>query len=341
MKAMALLFVFLCAWQCQAATQTPLRGVMLPIRNCVETDFATLHGWKVTLVRYQMVRGWFKENDNQDLQEFDLWLNGRLDHLENAVLPMARKYGMRVVVDLHVPPGGICNGEMNMFHEKRWADHFVACWERIARHFKGRSEIYGFDLINEPLQMKPSPDGLDYWTVQLKAAEAIRKIDLKTPIIIEANDRSLPDKYVEMRPMPVSNVIYQVHMYHPIPYTHQGVSSKDGKFERLCYPDAGKGWDRGYLKDKLAPVRAFQLKYGAKIYVGEFSAIAWAGGADSFLADCISVFEEYGWDWTYHAFREWDGWSVEHEGTDAAHLHSSADNSRKRVLLRAFKSKSH
>lgn len=37
-------------------------------------------------------------------------------------------------------------------------------------------------------------------------------------------------------------------------------------------------------------------------------------GAERNLADLISIFNEYGWDWTYHAFREWPGWSVEHKG---------------------------
>ncbi len=76
--------------------------------------------------------------------------------------------------------------------------------------------------------------------------------------------------------------------------------------------------------------------HGARIYVGEFSAIAWAPGADAYLRDCISLFEEYGWDWTYHAFREWAGWSVEHEGEDDTSLRPSADNPRKRTLLDGF-----
>lgn len=83
-------------------------------------------------------------------------------------------------------------------------------------------------------------------------------------------------------------------------------------------------------------MRAFERKHDAKIYVGEFSAIAWAEGADRYLRDCISVFEEYGWDWSYHAFREFQGWSVEHEGPDAQHLVPSCDNPRKRALLSGF-----
>jgi hypothetical protein len=33
----------------------------------------------------------------------------------------------------------------------------------------------------------------------------------------------------------------------------------------------------------LRPVREFALRHNAKIYVGEFSAIAWAEGAENYL----------------------------------------------------------
>jgi hypothetical protein len=84
-------------------------------------------------------------------------------------------------------------------------------------------------------------------------------------------------------------------------------------------------------------VRAFEKKYNAKIYVGEFSAINWAEGADRYIADCIDVFNEYNWDWTFHAFREWAGWSVEHVGTNARDLRPSSDNPRKRALLEGLR----
>ena len=53
--------------------------------------------------------------------------------------------------------------------------------------------------------------------------------------------------------------------------------------------------------------------------------------------DCIDIFEEYGWDWSYHAFREWGGWSVEREGPDAQHLVPAADTPRKRALLEGLR----
>ena len=59
-------------------------------------------------------------------------------------------------------------------------------------------------------------------------------------------------------------------------------------------------------------------------------------GRAEYLRRLIELFEEYHWDWTYHAFREWEGWSVEHAGAPGK-LRPSADNDRKRVLLEYFR----
>jgi endoglucanase len=33
----------------------------------------------------------------------------------------------------------------------------------------------------------------------------------------------------------------------------------------------------------------------------------WALGAEKYLDDSIGFFEALGWDWSYHAFCEWEG----------------------------------
>ena len=326
-----------CLFWSAAAEEGPLRGVMSPAREMTEDDFRTLSDWHVKLLRYQMVRDWHALNANRDLDEYDNWLKGKLDHLESFVLPKARECGMKVVIDLHVPPGGKGeDNEMNMFHDPEYAKHFVLCWMRIAKRFKGNASVYGYDLINEPTQKLPAAKGMDCWTLQRKTAERIRMIDPDTPIIVESNLAASPYA-MPPKPFDLKDIIYQVHVYIPVEYTHQGVFAPNAEPKK--WPDPSRGWERDFcIRDRiLKPVRDFQLKYGARIYVGEFSAICWAEGADRYLADCISLFEEFGWDWTYHAFREWPGWSVEHEGADAGHFSSSPDNSRKRVLLQAFK----
>jgi hypothetical protein len=50
------------------------------------------------------------------------------------------------------------------------------------------------------------------------------------------------------------------------------------------------------------------------------------------LKDCIALFEEFGWDWSYHAFREWSGWSVEHGPDQADTAPSKTPTSREKLL---------
>lgn len=75
-------------------------------------------------------------------------------------------------------------------------------------------------------------------------------------------------------------------------------------------------WDKDYVRNAIKTVREFQLKYGARIWVGEFSAASWTDGGDRYLKDLADLFEEYGWDWSYHSFRENVIWSLEHEGEE-------------------------
>ena len=315
----------------------PLKGVMLPSGPCKEDDFRTLHDWGATLVRYQMCRFWGEDNANGDLADYDRWLDGKLDHLDAVVLPLAEKYGLKVVIDLHVPPGGRNGSEMNMFHDRRFADHFIACWRRIATRFCNRRAVYGYDLINEPEQQLEALDGCDYWNLQRRAAEAVRAIDPDTTIIVESNGWDGADAFRYLSPLAMDNVIYQVHMYEPHQFTHQGVHNAD-RWNRVGYPNAERGWDREFIRRRLQPVLDFRQRHGARIYVGEFSAIAWGEGADRYIADCISLFDEYGFDWTYHAFREWTGWSVEHEtARPGAKPVLSSDNPRMRALKAGFR----
>ena len=311
----------------------PFRGAMSPARrDMVEDDFRTLHEWGATLARYQMGRRWDAKNDPvRELADYREWLDGKLDHLDRDILPWAEKYGIWIVVDLHTPPGGRTGSDMAMFYDQRWNDAFVDVWRTIARRFKGRPMIYGYDLVNEP---KQSDHALcDYWNTQRRAAEAIREIDPDVTIVVEANGYAAASAFSYLSPLAMDNVVYQVHMYEPFAFTHQGIHKGFGP---TVYPDEGKGWNREYLEKRLAPVVAFQKKHGARILVGEFSAVAWADGAERYLADLISLFNEYGWDWTYHAFRESPCWDVEKEGPSIPMMVPVPDTPRKRVLVEGF-----
>ena len=315
-----------------AAAKRPLRGTMLPGRATTEDDIETLHQWGATLARFQIIRNWFMDNDCQDLEEYAQWIDSRLDNLEN-VLRWAEARGMKICVDLHSPPGGKRPGDrqMHMFFEEKYADAFVETWKRIAARFKGHPAIYGYDLVNEPHQKEPAP--IDYWEIQRRAAEAVRAIDPDTPIVIESNLAAAPSAFRYLSPLAMDNVIYQIHVYKPHNYTHQGIL---GNPLGAVWPDSAKGRTIDLLRRTLEPVRAFQKRHHARIYVGEFSAASYAPGAENYLRDAISLFEEYGWDWTYHAFREADVWNVEKVRNADGKYVPSADNPRKRALLDGF-----
>ena len=325
-----------CKYSPRVSALPQLRGVMSPSRQMTEDDFVKLHGWGVKLLRYQMNRFWDLHYANRDLKDYTKWLDSKLDHLDSTVLPLAAKYGIKVAIDLHMPPGGKANdGEMNMFYEPKYAAHFLACWQKIARRFRANPALYGYDIINEPIQTYSPADGLGWWGLQKKAAEVIRAIDPVTPIIVEANHADSPDGFAEMPVMDSDDVIYEVHLYSPMDFTHQGVN-RGRPHVPTRWPDEAKGWNVDYLRQKLEKVREFQLKHEARIFLGEFSAVAWAEGADRWMDEAISIFNEYGWDWTYHAYGEFEGWSVEHEADKPYEFRPANDTPRKTALLRGL-----
>ena len=195
----------------------PLHGVMSPSRAMTEADFATLRDWGANLLRYQMNGGPKFESGTREAYlagSYGPWLQGKLDHLDQVVLPMAEKYGIQVVVDLHTPPGAGGSGGNNsnalMLNDDVFKEDFVELWRGIATRFKGRRNVYGYDLVNEL-----NHDGhvkWDYWTIQSLAAEAVRAIDPDVTIIMESNGCDSHDAYRYLSPLAMDNVIYQVHM---------------------------------------------------------------------------------------------------------------------------------
>lgn len=318
-----------------------LRGVVSS-NSFREEDLRVLgEDWNANLIRWQMTTRWgagYRYEQDYNLEKYSAWLDAELLELDK-VLMACRKYGILVVVDLHSPPGGRRpNHDLVLTHETKYFDKFISVWQKIAMRYKGNPNIWGYDLVNEPVQNTRPPTGQpDYLEAQVRAAKMIRSIDPDAVIIIETDfwDSALGFKY--LTPVDIPNVIYQVHMYHPWQFTHQGLH---GSRIGVKYPGivGNLMCNKNSLRKHLEPVRIFQLAYNTHIYVGEFSAIRWAPDNSSFryLKDCIDIFEEYGWDWSYHAFREWEGWSVEHGSDPKKHSPSSKPTDRKKLLLDWF-----
>lgn len=349
-----------------------LKGVMLGATG--ETEFKDLRRMGATLVRYQMANEWknftalAEKNKTDAAAEYHKWLDGRLDHLEK-MLGWSRKYGIKICIDLHTHIGGLTKEEYNsdmIFVEKKYEDLLVATWEKIARRFKGNQDaIYGYDLFNEPIDRENELTTTSWRAVICRTVEAIRAIDPDTPIVIEPNCNASPRGFdvknpyglKGFEPLPYGNLIYSVHIYQPMGFTHQGLFQKKEDYKPMPYPsanakadpnrkrypgDLGKDsgqaevWDKEFVRREIQSVRDFQLRTGARIFVGEFSAAAYAPGADRYLEDLCSLFLEYGWDWTYHAFREATCWSVEHEGASFYELKPAQQKTDRQKILEKY-----
>ncbi len=314
-----------------------LRGVMHGPRFNEKNIQVLARQWKANQVRWQLNWVPMKKAEEwaKDLDAYDKWLDGALDSMDKA-LAACEKYGLMVLVDLHCPPGGRSGGGVcRMFSEKQYQDKLVEVWDKIARRCKGRKGVYAYDLINEPVE--PKAGGTITWPeLATKVIDKIRAVDPDTSVVFEPGPWGSPDGFDQIVPLDRDRIIYSFHMYKPHTFTHQGVHDQR---TGVKYPGVVDGlmWDKERLEDAMIAAIDFQNEFNVQIYVGEFSAIRWApdNSAYRYLRDCIDLFEKYGWDWSYHAFREWHGWSVEH-GVDKNDASPSKQQTDREKLLRSW-----
>ena len=222
-----------------------------------------------------------------------------------------------------------------MFSEERYRNKFLEAWNLIAKRCKERGCVYAYDLVNEPVE--PREGAKIAWPeLATQAIDVIRAIDPGKTVVFEPGPWGTCNGFDNLTPLDREGVIYSFHMYQPHAFTHQGLHD-DANFR---YPGEIKGlhWDKARLEEAMLPAIEFQEAYNVQIYVGEFSAIRWAPdqSAHRYLRDCIDLFEKRGWDWAYHAYREFHGWSVEHGTAKRDHSPAAMPTDREKLLRRWF-----
>ena len=320
-----------------------LRGAMIYPNNFKSEDLKVLSGdWKANHIRWQLNWDAFPDGpaDEATVEEYDAWINQQCAQLDK-MLPELDRYGVWVTLDLHTPPGGRLPAEngygMRMFQEKKFQDAFVATWKKLSQKYKNVKTIWSYDILNSAVIANlPKEEGVLNWReLALKTSKEIRKIDPDKPIVFEPESWEKPGALFD--PKEVPNVVYSFRMYMPTDFTMQGINND---LINLIYPGVmsdGKYWDKEQIKTSLQAVRKYAKDYGIAIYICEFGSIRWApeNSTYRYLKDCIEIFEEEGWNWAYHAFREWDGWSVEHSTDKNDHNRTTQPTDRE-LLLRSW-----
>lgn len=337
---------FRCEYTDSVRNLPRLRGVCVRGEKMTPEAIRKLGRWRCNAVR------WWIENRSlcANMKQYWPWLESQLRHLEKLA-PELRKAGIGVILTVTVPGGryvdpidpdqaeeidlnpGLLNEYRTCFSD-RFNREYQKLYRMLGKRFAANPVVIGYDLMNEPTH--GGGVKYDYLKSQYLAARALRETDPEKPVFVSCCEMGPPSAFTYLKPIPLRNVIYQVHMYVPGSYTHQRFRT-DGKM--ISYPGTidRKAYDKKELLRALEPTILFQRKYGAVIYAGEYSVLRWAPGGARYLKDLTELFDQLGWHSTYHAFREWEGWSLEHSSDGAEKKPVAEETDRARVIRDYFR----
>ncbi len=307
------------------------RGAMIgvPADSAALVNFGT--NWKGNFLRWQM-NGPYGLAFVLNQTNYETLLQSEFGYLDKA-LPICRANGIRVIIDMHQMSTGLFLGTAQQ-------SLLIATWKRIVQRYGGNPAVAGYDLANEPNEATWNNGALLWNELVDTLCRVIRSVDPITPIVVEPVNGDVA-RFVQtipagsIRGWDIANLVYSFHFYQPATLTAQGVDATSRPIGAV-YPATidGIAYDSIMLRQAMQPAVDFQNRYRLPIYVGEFSCIRWAPqhSALHWLTDVTNILESQGWDWTYHAYREYQGWSVEYSDS-LADMRSNLNTDRKALLL--------
>lgn len=195
-------------------------------------------------------------------------------------LDMCDKYGLYGILDLHGAIGSqnqdFHSGEdarFDLYGNPENRRKTIELWKKIASHYKDRSTVLGYDLLNE-CRKAPGKFGgklnSDFYDELYKD---VRAVDPKHLIFIEYF--TFPIHGVGVKHYNWENVAVEYHIYNLTPFS-----------QRVC----------------LEMIRAMHLvsgNTGVPVYIGEFNA--WSKVSDWDVS--LDFFNSHGWSWSSWAYK--------------------------------------
>jgi endoglucanase len=266
-----------------------------------------------------------------------------LDTLDQTIA-QANADGIKVIVDMHEAPfpNGVPGGDeraAGMWNSPELQPDFIDAWTRITQKLKARDAgIAGFDLFNEPEIAGQATAPAQWHPLAAKLAQTIHGIDPNIWIVYDPGPNGQAHGYINLTPLPADKVIYTIHDYGPPEFTSQCLPNWPCGTHYPYHDPDGSVYDKAERIKTMQPVVDFQNKYHVPILVGEFSVIRWAPKADAvqWLKDGIDIYESHGWSWTYHAFREYEGWSLEYDENPNSTAPVTYETDRAKVVKQAM-----
>jgi hypothetical protein len=294
--------------------QIILQGVNLSAYSSAK--HGDLHGHELTGTR---------EDDYRDIAaagfnivRLNLWYRALVESGGWAWLDIhrlwARRHSLRLILDLHAPPGGYqaptYEGDFwkDQPESKEWQDQTLQFWKEAARRYHDDPTIAAFNLINEP---KPAYDS-QWWEFVRKAIKLIRAEGFSQPVIVESSFAK--DSKYEL--LEDKGIIYDYHFYDPWFFA----SGQNGTYNTACFPDENetilnKNWLEKSLKEG---VLNFAQEHKVPLNIGEYgiSHKAIKRGGALWLQDLTDILDHYHISrqyWCWHTYMDFtidkSGWN--------------------------------
>ncbi|MBR0141887.1 MAG: cellulase family glycosylhydrolase [Ruminococcus sp.] len=231
-----------------------------------DEDFSIISSWDMDHVRIP-----FDYNIVQDAN--GNFIEEGFQRIADAVAN-CRKCGLDVVLDLHKTAGFSFDyygeSESGFFDSEEYQERFYSLWEKTAELFGKYSDTIAFELLNEITD----ENFITPWNrISKECIKRIREYAPDTIILVGSYKNNAADTVQYLDAPADSNVIYNMHCYEPLKFTHQGAywTTAINPSERIKYADSGCSEE--YFENLFSTAIAKAEKHNTRLYCGEYGVI--------------------------------------------------------------------
>lgn len=223
--------------------------------------------------------------------------------------------GVFVLLDFHAAPGGqnttppsdSTTGYPQLWLMRHFQDRVVALWEEMARRYRGRSSLMGYNLLNEPItahdgEQTQAEQAVSMNALNRRMVEAIQRIDQSHVIVIEGDVRS-SGGFATLEPAlftDYANVMLTYHHY-PLASWEYSVNREDERPD-FADPDSLAAFIERQIRHELE----FAARVGKPLLLGEFShgRNDSSGKARAVMTAQLTTAAKYGHSWTLWSYKD-------------------------------------
>ncbi|AEE96268.1 glycoside hydrolase family 5 protein [Mahella australiensis] len=246
----------------------------------------------------------------------------------DKALDMCKKYNLYAIIDMHAVQGWQNShwhsdniwGLSLLWRDKLYQDRFYALWQEIARRYEDRSEVAGYELMNEPSSNTTigdfpyncdenyKSDSMRFNKIIKTATEKIREVDKRHIIFVQGDYYghifNIMDEPFD------SNTVYSCHDYVVSGF---GPGKYPGFYEQLRNDRVEESGEWNYDKQIShimdSDAWKFAQKYSVPLWMGEFGSQYNTGEDDipyrlASMNDQLKALNELGIHWTTWTYKD-------------------------------------